>query len=58
MSGNRGEAENITKELNGLSKRYVARYHIAIIYVGLQKKDVAFKWLEEAYQVEMSGCFT
>jgi serine/threonine protein kinase/cytochrome c-type biogenesis protein CcmH/NrfG len=50
VSGNRGEAENITKELNGLSKRYVAPYHIAMIYVGLQKKDVAFKWLEEAYQ--------
>ena len=50
MSGNRGEAEKIIKELKGLSERYVAPYHIAIIYAGLQKKDEAFEWLEQAYQ--------
>ncbi len=32
------------------SKRYVAPYHIATVYVGLQKKDEAFQWLERAYQ--------
>ena len=50
VAGNRGEAEKIIKELKGLSERYVAPYHIAIIYAGLQKKDEAFEWLEEAYQ--------
>ena len=50
VSGNRGEAEKIIKELKGLSERYVAPYHIAIIYASLQNKDKAFEWLEEAYQ--------
>jgi Tfp pilus assembly protein PilF len=50
VAGNSGEAEKIVKELKGLSERYVAPYHIAIIFAGLQKKDEAFAWLEEAYQ--------
>jgi len=50
VSGNRGEVEKIIKQLKGPSERYVAPYHIAIIYVGLQKKDEAFEWLKEAYQ--------
>jgi tetratricopeptide (TPR) repeat protein len=50
VSGNRVEAEKTIKELKELSERYVAPYHIAIIYAGLQKKDEAFQWLEEAYQ--------
>jgi tetratricopeptide (TPR) repeat protein len=49
VAGNSGGAEKIVKELKGLSERYVAPYHIAIIYAGLQKKDEAFEWLEEAY---------
>ncbi len=50
VSGNRGEAEKIINELKRLSKRYVAPYHIATIYAGLQIKDEAFQWLERAYQ--------
>ncbi len=50
VSGNRGEAEKIIKKLKGLSERYVAPYHIATIYAGLQGKDEAFEWLEEAYK--------
>jgi hypothetical protein len=37
--------------LRGLSThRYVASYHIALIYTGLGEKDQAFQWLEKAYQ--------
>ena len=50
VSGNKSEAEKIAKTLKGLSERYVAPYHIGIIYAGLLKKDEAFKWLEEAYR--------
>jgi TolB-like protein/Tfp pilus assembly protein PilF len=50
VEGRRVEAEKIIKELNGLSERYVAPYHIAIICAGLQNKDEAFELLEEAYQ--------
>lgn len=50
VAGNKGGAETVIKELKGLSERYVAPYHIAIIYAGIQKKDEAFHWLEEAYQ--------
>lgn len=50
VSGNRGAAEKIIKALKSPSKRYVAPCHIATIYVGLQKKDEAFQWLERAYQ--------
>jgi DNA-binding winged helix-turn-helix (wHTH) protein/TolB-like protein/Tfp pilus assembly protein PilF len=48
--GNRVEAEKTIKKLKALSERYVAPYHIAIIYAGLQKNDEAFEWLEGAYQ--------
>ena len=50
VSGNRDEAEKIINELKRLSKQYVAPYHIATIYVGLQKNEEAFQWLERAYQ--------
>jgi hypothetical protein len=50
VSGNRGEAKRIINELKRISKQYVAPYHIATIYVGLDKKDEAFQWLERAYQ--------
>ena len=50
LSGNKGEAEKIINQLKRLSKRYVAPWHIATIYLGLQKKDEAFQWLERAYQ--------
>jgi tetratricopeptide (TPR) repeat protein len=50
VSGNRSGAKKIIKELKGLSERYVPPYHIAIIYAGLQRKDEAFEWLEQACQ--------
>jgi hypothetical protein len=30
--------------------RYVTPYWIAMIYVGLDEKDEAFKWFEKAYE--------
>jgi len=48
--GTEARSKRLSKQLKGPSERYVAPYHIAIIYVGLQKKDEAFEWLKEAYQ--------
>jgi len=49
-SGNRGEAEKLLEELEGLSgRRYVSPISRALIYIGLGEKDRAFVWLEKAY---------
>ena len=49
LSGKRVEARKILKQLAQLSKRrYVSPYSIAMIYVGLGEKDLAFDWLEKA----------
>ena len=53
MSGNRGEAKRIINELKRISKQYVAPYHIATIYVGLDKKDEAFQCWRKHNRVEM-----
>ena len=31
-------------------KSYVSPYDIAIVYLGLDQRDDAFRWLEKAYQ--------
>ncbi len=50
--GKRREAEKILHELENLSKgRYVSPALIAQIYAALAEKDMAFKWLERAYDV-------
>jgi len=50
ISGKRNEAQNVIDELKELSKqKYVASYHIALIYAGLGETDRAFEWLENAY---------
>jgi hypothetical protein len=33
----------------------VGRYEIALVYAGLGRKQEAFKWLEEAYNVHDVG---
>lgn len=49
LSGKRVEARKILKQLAQLSKRrYVSPYSIAMVYVGLGEKDLAFDWLEKA----------
>ncbi len=47
----KGKAEKALKELHKLSeRRFVSAYDFAIIYVGLEEADQAFKWLERACQ--------
>jgi serine/threonine-protein kinase len=54
VSGNRAEAEKVLRQLQALSTQkyvpqYVPPFFIALIYVGLDDKDQAFVWLENAY---------
>jgi tetratricopeptide (TPR) repeat protein len=49
--GQTDEAERVLEELKGLSKRqYISPYSIALVYIGLEQKDEAFKWLEKTYE--------
>ena len=51
MSGKKEEAQKVIEHLRELSvHQYVPPYNIAVIYVGLGKKDEAFVWLDRAYQ--------
>ena len=51
MQGRRREALEAIRKLQQLSERtYVDPRYIANIYVGLGEKDLAFLWLEKAYQ--------
>jgi serine/threonine protein kinase/Tfp pilus assembly protein PilF len=55
VSGNTGEARKVLEELMETStRRYVSPYSIATIYAGCGEKDLAFRWLERAYE-ERSG---
>jgi serine/threonine protein kinase/Flp pilus assembly protein TadD len=50
VSGRPDKARQVITQLNELSiHRYVPPYNIAVIYVGLGDKDLAFQWLEKAY---------
>jgi hypothetical protein len=50
VSGRRDEARRILDQLKELSKRrYVMPYHVATIYAALGDRDLAFAWLEKAY---------
>jgi serine/threonine protein kinase/Tfp pilus assembly protein PilF len=50
-AGKRDEAKKVLDELHQLSKqRYVSRFYMALIYMGLGQKDQAFEWLEKAYK--------
>jgi serine/threonine-protein kinase len=50
-SGRRDEALKIIEQLKTLiaQQRYVSPYSIALIYAGLGEKDMAFEWLDRAY---------
>jgi serine/threonine-protein kinase len=51
VAGNRSEAAKILEELNRISRRqYVSPSHKALIYTGLGEKQLAFEWLEKAYE--------
>ena len=50
-SGERTEAEELLNKLRKMMKqRYVCPYETAAIYVGLGKKNEAFRWLEKGYE--------
>ncbi|HEV2828419.1 MAG TPA: winged helix-turn-helix domain-containing protein [Pyrinomonadaceae bacterium] len=54
-SGKTKEARQVIGDLHDLSesseaRRYVSPYTVAAIHAGLNDKDQAFKWLEQAYE--------
>jgi tetratricopeptide (TPR) repeat protein len=51
MAGRYDEARAVLNQLNELtSKRYVSPYDVALVHVGLQENDEAFKWLHRALE--------
>ena len=52
LSGNRREALKVIEQMKEWSKqRYVSPHSVALIYVGLGEKDLAFQWLEKGIEV-------
>jgi TolB-like protein/Tfp pilus assembly protein PilF len=50
-AGKRDDAHSVLRQLDALSQqRYVSPYDMAIVYVGLQENDEAFKWLQRAFE--------
>jgi tetratricopeptide (TPR) repeat protein len=55
-AGNVPEAHKIIAKLTQhVHKNGVGRYEIALVYAGLNDKDEAFAWLEEAYKTHSEG---
>jgi TolB-like protein/DNA-binding winged helix-turn-helix (wHTH) protein/Tfp pilus assembly protein PilF len=51
VTGRRADAQKVLDKLNELSKHeYVSPVWRAKIYAGLEEKDMAFEWLEKAYE--------
>ncbi|MCP4706868.1 MAG: protein kinase [candidate division Zixibacteria bacterium] len=51
MSGKKQKANDILEMLlNKSENEYVSAHHISIIYIGLDDRDNAFKWLDKACQ--------
>jgi tetratricopeptide (TPR) repeat protein len=49
--GDRGKAEQISRDLGDLSKRrYVSPANVAAVYLGLGEKDKALDWLDKAFE--------
>jgi DNA-binding winged helix-turn-helix (wHTH) protein/tetratricopeptide (TPR) repeat protein len=50
LSGQKDKAREVLEKLRALSlRRYVSSYDLAIIYLGLDDKDKALEWLQNAY---------
>jgi TolB-like protein/Flp pilus assembly protein TadD len=50
VSGDLAHANQILARLTGLSTRkYVPAVYFAVVYIGLDRKDDAFRWLDKAY---------
>ncbi len=55
VAGQKDEAEAVLDQLEELSKeKYVSSYEVAMIYIGLGKKDKALDLLEESYSERSS----
>ena len=55
LSGNRAEANKIIVKLKEQSERqYVPAFNIALIYAGLGENDLAFEWLDRAFDERSS----
>jgi DNA-binding winged helix-turn-helix (wHTH) protein/TolB-like protein len=52
MAGMKGEAQEVLKELDKLSRQgtYVSAFSKLTLYMALGEKDRAFEWLERAYE--------
>ena len=52
MASMKRESQGVLNQLNDLARqnRYVSSFSRATIYIGLGEADLAFKWLEQAYQ--------
>jgi TolB-like protein/DNA-binding winged helix-turn-helix (wHTH) protein/Tfp pilus assembly protein PilF len=51
MTGRRGDAQKILDRLLSTAKTTpIAAHHLALIYVGMGRKDEAFAWLEKAFE--------
>jgi serine/threonine protein kinase/tetratricopeptide (TPR) repeat protein len=56
VSGNRSEAQKVLDQLEQLSKRrYVPPDNIALVYLGLGKKNLTFEYLEKACEDRCVG---
>src|SRR5260370_34129723 len=56
VSGNPGEAQKLLAQLiSQAHKQYVSPYYIAIVYLGLGKKDLAITWLEKELADRSNG---
>jgi serine/threonine protein kinase/tetratricopeptide (TPR) repeat protein len=55
LSGNRAEAIKIIDRLKEQSERqYVPAFNVALIYAGLGQNDLAFEWLDRAFEERSS----
>jgi len=51
VSGDKAQAQRVLSELKQLAhKRYVPAIYFAVMYVGLEEKDMAFTWFDKAFQ--------
>jgi hypothetical protein len=47
----RQEAQRVLNQLQTLSEqKYVSPFDVAMVHVGLEEKDEAFRWLDTAYE--------
>jgi hypothetical protein len=51
VSGDRAHANQLLAKLQEVSTRkYVPAVYFAVVYIGLNRKDDAFHWLDKAYE--------